>query len=82
MAVDPLTEATVDALFNYDTTDDEDPFHENPSRSKRDDNVILNPRHGKRKAGDDEVGFTNLGIDEEVKVTKKRKPAVKLDETR
>ena len=82
MAADPLTEATVDALLNYETTDDEDPLDDKPSLNNRDDKATLSPRHGKRKADGGEIGYTNLGLDEEVKVTKKRKPIAKLDEAR
>ncbi|KAK5458488.1 chromosome segregation in meiosis-related protein [Exophiala xenobiotica] len=81
MAADPLTQAVVDDLFNFDSTDDEDPFNDNkkPSRAGRDDKPTLSPRH-KRKAGDDEEPGADLGLDEEVKIAKKRKPIAKLDE--
>jgi hypothetical protein len=79
MAADPLTAATADNLLNYDTTDDEDPFGDNPSKATRDDKPTLSPKHTKRKADGGEDG---LGIDEEVQIKKKRKPIAKLDEAR
>jgi len=79
MAADPLTTATVDDLFNYDTTDDEDPFGDRPSKAIRDDKATLSPRNAKRKVDD---GGDGLGIDEEVQIKKKRKPIAKLDEAR
>ena len=79
MAADPLTAATVDNLLNFDSTDDEDPFNDKPSRrNDRDDKPTLSPRGAsKRKAGDD-----TLGLDSEVKIKKARKPIAKLDEAR
>ncbi|EXJ80859.1 hypothetical protein A1O3_07145 [Capronia epimyces CBS 606.96] len=82
MAADPLTSATVDDLFNFDSTDDEDPFKDKPSSKGRDDKTTLSPRPVKRKAGDDSGFGDDLGLDEEVKITKKRKPIAKLDEAR
>ncbi|EXJ90419.1 hypothetical protein A1O1_03520 [Capronia coronata CBS 617.96] len=82
MAADPLTSATVDGLFNFDSTDDEDPFKDKQTRKARDDNTTLNPRPAKRKAGEDGGFGADLGLDEEVKITKKRKPIAKLDEAR
>ena len=79
MAADPLTAATADNLFNYDTTDDEDPFGDQIGRVTRDDKPTLSPRQLKRKADGEEDG---LGIDEEVQIKKKRKPIAKLDEAR
>nr|KAK5434736.1 chromosome segregation in meiosis-related protein [Exophiala xenobiotica] len=83
MAADPITQAAVDDLFNFDSTDDEDPFNDNkkPFRAGRDDKPTLSPRH-KRKAENDEEPGADLGLDEEVKITKKRKPIAKLDEAR
>ncbi len=83
MAADPITQAAVDDVFNFDSTDDEDPFNDNkkPLRAGRDDKPTLSPRH-KRKAGDNEETGADLGLDEEVKITKKRKPIAKLDEAR
>jgi replication fork protection complex subunit Csm3/Swi3 len=71
MAADPVTAATVEGLFNYDSTDDErDPFNDKPAPA----------RQTAAAAGD---GFgADLGLDEEVKVAKKRKPIAKLDEER
>ncbi|KEF59150.1 uncharacterized protein A1O9_03994 [Exophiala aquamarina CBS 119918] len=79
MAADPLTAATADDLFNYDTTDDEDPFGDKTTKVTRDDKANLSPRYTKRKADD---GDDELGIDEEVQIKKKRKPIAKLDEAR
>lgn len=77
MAADPLSEAAIDEVFNVDTSGDEDPFNDKPSRPGRDDKTTLNPRLGKRKTRD-----ADLGLDEEVKITKKRRPVAKLDEAR
>jgi hypothetical protein len=83
MAANPITQAAVDDLFNFDSTDDENPFNDNqkPSRAGRDDKPTLSPRH-KRKAENDEEPGADLGLDEEVKITKRRKPIAKLDEAR
>lgn len=82
MAADPLTAATVNDLLSYNFSDDEDPFAEKPS-AKRDDKTTLSPRGTKRAAGDDDKeNFGNLGLDEEVKITKKKRPNPKLDEER
>jgi hypothetical protein len=81
MAADPLTAATVDNLFNYDDTDDEDLFADKRPTATRDDKPTLSPRHTKRKTGDHD-GDDLLGLDEEVKIVKKRKPIAKLDEAR
>ncbi|KIX95535.1 uncharacterized protein Z520_08655 [Fonsecaea multimorphosa CBS 102226] len=70
MAADPLTAATVNGLLNIEDSDHDDPFNDRPSTS---------PRY-KRKAVDELDA--SLGLDEEVKVTKKRKPISKLDEAR
>jgi hypothetical protein len=82
MAADPLTAVTVDGILNYDSTDNEDPFNDKPARTGRDDKSTLSPRRAKRKPGDDERLAADLGLDEEVKITKKRKPIAKLDEAR
>lgn len=83
MAADPITAATVDDLLNYGTSDDEDPFGDNPSnRNARDDKPTLSPRQNKRKSGDLQGENDNLGLDEEVQIKKKRKPIAKLDEER
>lgn len=79
MAADPITADAAAELLNYDLSDD-DPFNDNPPRPSRDDKAMLSPRGTKRKTGDEEGNA--LGLDEEVKITKKRKPAVKLDEAR
>jgi replication fork protection complex subunit Csm3/Swi3 len=74
MAADPPTSVTVDDLLNFDSTDDEDPFKDKPSRpTNRGDET------SKRKASDfDDM----LGLDAEVKIKKQRKPIAKLDEAR
>lgn len=79
MAADPITADVAAELLNYDVSDD-DPFNDNPQRQARDDKAILSPRGTKRKAADEDGNA--LGLDEEVKITKKRKPTVKLDEAR
>lgn len=79
MAADPITADVAAELLNYDVSDD-DPFNDNPQRTSRDDKAMLSPRGTKRKNADEDDNA--LGINEEVKITKKRKPAVKLDEAR
>lgn len=81
MAADPLTKSTVDDLFNYDI-DSDDPFGDSKTTAKpRDDKPTLSPRAAKRRAGadDGDVFGLDLGLDQEVKI-KKRKPNPKLDE--
>ncbi|KIV84561.1 hypothetical protein PV11_00334 [Exophiala sideris] len=82
MAADPITSSTVDELFDFGPTDDEDPFKDKKSRNARDNKTTLSPRPAKRKAGDIEEPGADLGLDEEVKITKKRKPIARLDEAR
>ncbi|OAG41632.1 hypothetical protein AYO21_04096 [Fonsecaea monophora] len=79
MAADPLTAATVDSLLNLDNSDYEDGFNDRPPRRGRDDEPMSSP-NSKRKAID--PLDATLGLDEEVKITKKRKPISKLDEAR
>lgn len=81
MAADPLTSATVNDLLNFNSTDDEDPFSNKPSRGpERDDKPTLSPRNpSKRKADDLD---DKLGLNSEVKIKKQRKPIAKLDEAR
>ncbi|EXJ58794.1 hypothetical protein A1O7_06224 [Cladophialophora yegresii CBS 114405] len=81
MAADPVTSATVDDLLNFDSTDDEDPFNDKPSRqTKRGDETTLSPRGpSKREASDLD---DTLGLDSEIKIKKQRKPIAKLDEAR
>lgn len=79
MAADPITADVAAELLNYDVSDD-DPFNDNPQPQARDDKAMLSPRGTKRKTTDE--GGNALGLDEEVKITKKRKPTVKLDEAR
>lgn len=82
MAADPLTKSTVDDLFNYDVDSDDNPFGEKTATAKpRDDKPTLSPRAAKRRAGaaDADVFGLDLGLDQEVKI-KKRKPNPKLDE--
>jgi replication fork protection complex subunit Csm3/Swi3 len=64
--------ANLDDLFNYDVGLD-DIFAEN-----NDTNV--DNANSKAKTGD--PSSLGLGLDEEVKVTKKRQPVAKLDENR
>jgi hypothetical protein len=80
MAADPITADAAAELLNYDLSDD-DPFNDNPQTKSRDDKAVLSPRSTKRKAPGDN-NDNSLGLDEEVKITKKRKPTVKLDEAR
>ena len=80
MDADPITKNTVADLLNYDVSDDDDPFKDiDQTLRVRDDKATLSPKVAKRKA-DKENDI--LGLDEEVKITKKRKPIAKLDETR
>jgi hypothetical protein len=82
MAADPITKNTVSDLLNYGVSDDDDPFKDIDETLRiRDDKATLSPRAAKRKAEDDKENDI-LGLDEEVKITKKRKPIAKLDETR
>jgi replication fork protection complex subunit Csm3/Swi3 len=82
MAADPTTKNTVSDLLNYDVSDDDDPFQDiDEALRVRDDKPTLSPRAAKRKVDDDKENDV-LGLDEEVKITKKRKPIAKLDETR
>lgn len=82
MAADPITKTTVSRLLNYDMSDDDDPFQNiEQTLQVRDDKLTPSPRAVKRKADNDKENDI-LGLDEEVKVTKKRKPIPKLDETR
>jgi hypothetical protein len=81
MAADPITKNTVSDLLNYDVSDDDDPFRDiDQALRVRDDKTTLSPRSAKRKAENDKENDV-LGL-EEVKITKKRKPIAKLDETR
>ena len=81
MAADPITKNTIDELLSYDFSDDGDPFNDKPSK-KRDDKAVLSPRGTKRSADDNKENFGGLGLDEEVKIVKKRAPNPKLDEQR
>ncbi|KIW20318.1 hypothetical protein PV08_00893 [Exophiala spinifera] len=83
MATDTTTQAAIDDIFNFDSTDDEDPFKDTnqTSRVNRDDKSTSDPSH-KRKADNDDGSDADLGINKEVKVNKKRKPIAKLDEAR
>ena len=82
MAADPLTAATIDELLNFDSSGDEETLRDKPSRGIRDDKSTLSPGHGKRKVGETIDLGASLGLDEEVKIAKKRKPIAKLDEER
>ena len=82
MAADVQTRDTVDSLLNYDVSDnDDDPFREIDTTIHDPDD---NPNGNKRKAAgsDNKENADALGLDDEVKVVKKRKPVVKLDEAR
>ena len=79
MSADLLTSNTVSDLFNYDVSDDDDPFKDIDLGT--DDKPTLSRRAAKRKPVDDKENDI-LGLDEEVKITKKRKPIAKLDEPR
>jgi hypothetical protein len=81
MAADPITNSTIGQILNYDVSDDDDPFADIARSKPRVDRNTLSPHAAKRKADNDKENF-GLGLDEEVKITKKRKPVVKLDETR
>ena len=82
MAADPITNNTINDLLSYDFSDDGDPFNEK-SKKKRDDKSVLSPRGTKRAAEDaNKENFGGLGLDEEVKITKKRIPNPKLDDQR
>ena len=82
MSADPLTKETTAQLLDYgvDTDDDWSKDIDN-SLQVRDDKPTLSPRAQKRKASDDKENDI-LGLDEEVKITKKRKPIAKLDDAR
>jgi replication fork protection complex subunit Csm3/Swi3 len=82
MATDTTTRDTVNSLLNYDVSDnDDDPFREIDTTLHELDKA---PNGTKRKAAgsDGKEDADALGIDEEVKITKKRKPVAKLDEAR
>lgn len=81
MAADPITAMTVDELLNYNISDDDDPFADDYQAQKGANKQTLSPRSAKRKAEDDKEN-NDLGLDEEVKIVKKRKPVAKLDEAR
>lgn len=68
------THDTVNALFNE--TDDEDPF--------RDFNFDADERTSRKRKADSDSDKENgdLGVDEQIKIAKKRKPTAKLDENR
>ena len=80
---DHITHNTVSELFNHNYDDDHDPFRDIDTtfRDSSDDKATLSPRAAKRKLDAEEEKF-GLGLDEEVKITKKRKPIAKLDEAR
>ena len=84
MAADPITKSTVDQLLTYNFSDDDDPFGPQLQTKQRDDKATLSPRAHKRRLNDDdkENFGRGLGLDEEVKIVKKRKPIARLDEAR
>jgi replication fork protection complex subunit Csm3/Swi3 len=82
MATDTRTRDTVNSLLNYDVSDnDDDPFREIDTTLHE---LDKGPNGTKRKATglDGKENADALGIDEEVRITKKRKPVAKLDEAR
>jgi replication fork protection complex subunit Csm3/Swi3 len=82
MAADIKTRDTVNSLLNYDVSDNEDdPFREIDTTIHEPDD---RPNGTKRKApgSDNKENADALGLDDEVKIVKKRKPVVKLDEAR
>ena len=75
MAPATTTADAIDDVFdNYDIDDDDDPF--------RDLDTTLKAPEPSKKRKSDTAAQDGLGIDEEIKVIKKRKPVPKLDETR
>lgn len=82
MAVDASTRDAIDDVFYDGFSDLDDTFNDNPTlKDQRDDKPTLSPRAPKRKAAEDGDAF-GLGLDEEVKIAKKRAPIAKLDEAR
>lgn len=82
MAADVSTRDAIDDVFYDGFSDLDDNFNDNPTlMDQRDDKPTLSPRAAKRKAGEDGDAF-GLGLDEEVKIAKKRAPIAKLDEAR
>ncbi|RMZ90144.1 hypothetical protein DV736_g2618, partial [Chaetothyriales sp. CBS 134916] len=81
MAADPVTASTVDDLLDYNFSDIEDLIAEKTNTKTRDDKQILSPKAAKRKLNEDKKHL-GLGIDEEVKIVKKRQAIAKLDEAR
>lgn len=84
MAADPLTNTAIDDIFNADFSDlDDDLFGDNPTtKDSRDDKAVLSPRTSLKRKADDDKENDGLGLDEEVKIVKQRKPIAKLDEAR
>ncbi|RMZ80801.1 hypothetical protein DV737_g2820, partial [Chaetothyriales sp. CBS 132003] len=81
MAADPVTASTVDDLLDYNFSDIEEPFTDKANTKAPDDKQGLSPRAAKRKL-DQDKNHLSLGIDEEVKIVKKRQAIAKLDEAR
>jgi hypothetical protein len=81
MAADPVTKITIDELLSYDF-DDDDPLADNTFRAKRDDKSTLSPRGTKRAHDVDKENFGDLGLDQEVKIKKRKIPIPKLDDQR
>lgn len=82
MAADTKTRDAVDALLNYDVSDiDDDPFRELDT-TKHDPTNRPNSTKRKATGTDNKENGDILGLDEEVKIVKKRKPVAKLDEAR
>lgn len=66
------THDTVNGLF--DESDDEDPF--------RDFDFDRDDRTSRKRKADSDKENGDLGVDEQIKITKKRRPMAKLDENR
>jgi hypothetical protein len=81
MAAEAVTKSTIDELLSYDF-DDDDPLADNTSKAKRDDKSTLSPRGIKRAHDVDKENFGDLGLDQEVKIKKRKIPIPKLDDQR
>ena len=82
MAADPLTKSTVSNLLRDDFEDEDDVFNDiDKALELRDGKTTLTPPTAKRKADSDRENDI-LGLDQEVKITKRRKQIAKLDEAR
>lgn len=70
----PLPSTEVDDLFDYGVPND--------IFQDVDENMEAPSRPAKIGGADSKSGGGNLGLDEEIKITRKRAPNPKLDETR